>query len=61
MKIVSWNIERNRYDCVLSKLGINESNYKSVLAEDSARGKYFRKMTPRTEIAGESFEGFLDE
>jgi len=60
-KIVSWNLERNRYDGVLSKLGINESNYKSVLAEDSARGKYFRKMTPRTEIAGESFEGFLDE
>ena len=60
-KIVSWNLERNRYDGVLSKLGINESNYKSVLAEDSARGKYFRKMTPRTEIVGESFEGFLDE
>ena len=60
-KIVSWNLERNRYDGVLSKLGINESNYKSLLTEESARGKYFRKMTPRTEIAGESFEGFLDE
>ena len=60
-KIISWNLERNRYDGVLSKLGINQSNYKSILAEDSARGKYFRKMTPRTEVAGESFDGFLDE
>ena len=60
-KIVSWNLERNRYDSVLSKIGINESNYKSMLAEDSARGRYFRKMTPREEIAGESFQGFLDE
>tara|TARA_R110000796_G_scaffold39430_1_gene98379 strand:+ start:1029 stop:5327 length:4299 start_codon:yes stop_codon:yes gene_type:complete len=60
-KIVSWNLERNRYDNALSKIGINENNYKSILTEESARGKYFRKMTPRTEIAGESFEGFLDE
>ena len=60
-KIISWNLERNRYDGVLSRLGINQSNYKSILAEDSARGKYFRKMTPRTEVAGESFDGFLDE
>ena len=50
-KIVSWNLERNRYDSVLSKIGINESNYKSMLAEDSARGRYFRKMTPREEIS----------
>ena len=60
-KIISWNLERNRYDGVLSKLGINQNNYKSILTEDSARGKYFRKMTPRTEVAGESFDGFLDE
>ena len=60
-KIISWNLERNRYDGVLSRLGINQNNYKSILTEDSARGKYFRKMTPRTEVAGESFDGFLDE
>ena len=66
-KIVTWNLERNRYDNVIKNLGITKDNYLKVLSgdvEDEAlkkAGRYFRKLTPRQEIAAESFDGFLDE
>jgi len=66
-KIVSFNLERNRYDNILGKLGINKDNYKAVLSgeiEDPVlkkAGSYFNKITPRKEFVDESFDGFLDE
>jgi len=66
-KIVSWNLERNRYDNIIKNLGVTKDNYLKVLSgdvEDEALkkvGRYFRKLTPRQEIAAESFDGFLDE
>ena len=42
-KIATFELERNRHSSILSKIGINKQNYKSILREDSARGKYFRK------------------
>ena len=60
-KIATFELERNRHASILNKIGINKQNYKSVLQEDSARGKYFRKKVARMDIVDESFDGFLDE
>ena len=60
-KYITWNLERNRYEKVLTDAGINKDNYLKVLGEDSEMGKFLRKMTPRQEIAAESYQGFLDE
>ena len=60
-KVVNWNLERNRYEGIVGNLGINKNNYLKVLGEDSARGKYFRKLAQRDEIVRENFDGFLDE
>jgi len=60
-KIATFELERNRHSSILSKIGINKQNYKSILREDSARGKYFRKKVARMDIVDESFDGFLDE
>jgi len=60
-KIVTWNLERNRYEDLAKRIGITKDNYLSVLAEDSARGNYFRKLTPRAEYAAQSYQNFLDE
>jgi len=60
-KIINWNLERNRYSKLSDTLGINKNNYKQVLAEESTRGKYFRKLIQRDEYASESFDNFLDE
>ena len=60
-KIISWNLERNRYEGVLNKLNINKDNYLKMLGEDSNVGRYFRKITPRAEYAAQSYDNFLDE
>ena len=60
-KITTFELERNRHSSILNKLGINKSNYKSVLEENSPRGNYFREKVARQEIVDESFDGFLDE
>jgi hypothetical protein len=66
-KVVTWNLERNRYENILKNVGINEKNYLKLLRneiDDPALKdavKYFRNMTPRREVAESSFEGFLDE
>ena len=60
-KIINWNLERNRYAKLSDTLGINKNNYKQVLAEESTKGKYFRKLVQRDEYAAESFDNFLDE
>jgi len=60
-KMVTFGLERNRYDSILNKIGVNKGNYKEVLKEDSARGKYLSKIIERKDIADESFDGFLDE
>ena len=60
-KIVNWNLERNRYSKLADTLGINKENYKKILAEDSTKGKYFRKLVQRDAYASESFDNFLDE
>jgi hypothetical protein len=66
-KVVSFNLERNRYDSILNKIGINKNNYKAVLSGEiqdpslKKAGAYFSKITPRKEFIEESFDGFLDE
>jgi hypothetical protein len=60
-KIINWNLERNRYSKLAETLNVNKGNYKQVLAEESTRGKYFRKLVQRDEYASESFDNFLDE
>jgi hypothetical protein len=60
-KYITWNLERNRYENVLTSAGINKDNYLKILAEESDMGKFLRKMTPRQEVAAESYQGFLDE
>jgi len=60
-KMVTFNLERNRYDGILKKIGVNKENYKQVLNEKSAKGRYLNKIIERKDIANESFDGFLDE
>ena len=60
-KITTFELERNRHSSILTQLGINKANYKSMLGENSPKGNYFRKKIARKEIAEESYEGFLDE
>jgi len=60
-KIINWNLERNRYSKLADNLGITKDNYKQVLAEETTKGKYFRKLVQRDEYAAESFDNFLDE
>jgi hypothetical protein len=60
-KIINWNLERNRYSKLADNLGITKDNYKQVLAEETTKGKYFRKLIQRDEYAAESFDNFLDE
>jgi len=60
-KYITWNLERNRYENVLTNAGINKDNYLKILSEESDMGKFLRKMTPRQEVAAESYQGFLDE
>ena len=60
-KVINWNLERNRYSKLASNLNVTKDNYKQVLAEESTKGKYFRKLVQRDEYAAESFDNFLDE
>ena len=60
-KIINWNLERNRYDDIFTKIGINENNYLKVLEEDSARGKFLKEMVPNIDYAKQSHQNFLDE
>ena len=66
-KIVTWNLERNRYEGILGKLGINKDNYIKALRGEIAdpniakASRYLQNMTPRRQVAEESFDGFLDE
>ena len=60
-KMVTFSLERNRYDSILNKIGVNKGNYKEVLKENSARGRYLNKIIERKDIADESFDSFLDE
>jgi hypothetical protein len=60
-KIINWNLERNRYDDIFNKIGVNENNYLKVLGEDSARGKFLKDMVPNIDYASQSHQNFLDE
>jgi len=60
-KTINWGIERNRYEKVFEKMGINKNNYLKLLSEQTEQGKFLRQMAPRTDIAGESYQSFLDE
>ena len=60
-KIINWNLERNRYDDIFTKIGINENNYLKVLEEDSVKGKFLREMVPNVDYAKQSHQNFLDE
>jgi len=60
-KIINWNLERNRYDDIFNKIGINQNNYLKVLEENSARGKFLKDMVPNIDYASQSHQNFLDE
>lgn len=60
-KIINWNLERNRYDDIFNKIGVNQNNYLKVLGEDSARGKFLKDMVPNIDYASQSHQNFLDE
>ena len=59
--MVTFSLERNRYDGILNKIGVNKENYKQILKENSARGRYLNKIIERQDIADESFDSFVDE
>jgi len=60
-KIINWNLERNRYDDIFNKIGVNQNNYLKVLEENSARGKFLKDMVPNIDYASQSHQNFLDE
>ena len=64
-KMVTFNLERNRYDSILKKLDVNKGNYKAILKGEKKgfekTSKYLNKIIERRDIADESFDGFLDE
>jgi len=57
-KIITWNLERNRYGEIFNKSGINAGNYLAKLNEDSAMGKYLKGSVSRE---FNSYSEFLDE
>jgi hypothetical protein len=60
-KSINWGIERNRYEKIFEKMEINKDNYLKLLTEESEKGKFLRSMAPRSDIASESYQSFLDE
>ena len=60
-KIVTFELERNRYNNIFNQLGFTKNNYKTLLNEDTNIGRYFRKKVTRMDIVNESYDGFLDE
>ena len=60
-KIINWNLERNRYENVLTSAGINKDNYLEKFNENSKLGEFLRDNRLNKELVNESYETFLDE
>jgi hypothetical protein len=60
-KIVTFNLEKNRYQNILGKIGVTKENYKEILNGDSKVGKFLKRKVARPDFVNESFEGFVDE
>ena len=57
-KIITWNLERNRYENILGSAGIKADNYLAKINEKSAMGQYLRDSVSRE---FNSYSEFLDE
>jgi hypothetical protein len=60
-KIINWNLERNRYENVLTSAGVNKDNYLEKFNENSKLGEFLRDSRLNKELVNESYETFLDE
>jgi hypothetical protein len=60
-KIINWNLERNRYENVLTSAGVNKNNYLEKFNENSKLGEFLRDNRLNKELVNESYETFLDE
>jgi hypothetical protein len=60
-KIINWNLERNRYENVLTSAGVNKDNYLEKFNENSKLGEFLRDPRLNKELVNESYETFLDE
>jgi len=60
-KIINWNLERNRYENVLTSSGVNKNNYLEKFNENSKLGEFLRDNRLNKELVNESYETFLDE
>jgi len=60
-KIINWNLERNRYENVLTSAGVNKNNYLEKFNENSKLGEFLRDSRLNKELVNESYETFLDE
>jgi len=66
-KVISWNLERNRYEKILEMapeaggLGINKFNYLEKYNENSKIGEFLRDKRLNPDLVNESYQSFLDE
>ena len=60
-KIINWNLERNRYENVLTNSGVNKNNYIDKINENSKLGEFLRDSRLNKELVNESYDSFLDE
>ena len=60
-KVISWNLERNRYEDILEKAGVNKFNYLEKYNENSKLGEFLRDKRLNPDMINESYQSFLDE
>jgi len=60
-KIINWNLERNRYENILTNSGVNKNNYIDKINENSKLGEFLRDSRLNKELVNESYDSFLDE
>jgi len=60
-KVINWNLERNRYENILTNAGVTKNNYLEKFNENSKLGEFLRDPKLNKELVNESYETFLDE
>ena len=65
-KVITWGLERNRYEKLLADAGINQGNFQKLLKENSEMGNFLNNGVKRnhnalTRTYNGNYEQFLDE
>jgi len=65
-KVITWGLERNRYEKLLANAGINQSNFQKLLKETSEMGNFLNNGVKRnhnalTRTYNGNYDQFLDE